>query len=436
MKRLITSLITVFVISTFIYAQSPDKMSYQAVVRDNSNNLVANQTVGMQISILQGSSSGTAVYEETHTPTSNVNGLVTVVIGNGTVVSGDITTIDWENGPYYIKSETDPTGGSNYTITGSSELLSVPYALHAKSIDQMGATIGDVLEWDGTNWAPGTVGGTNYWTQTGTDLTYDAGNVSIGSTSNFGSKLFIVGDGTQRVFRAQSPSGTTKFLIEADGGVSIGSGLTAGPADGLLVGGETILDANTTVNGNVGINAAIVDRNFHVVHDQFTGTGGLGGLAIENTSNGAQWTLYTSQSSSELSLYFGDNLRGNFDDVSGNYTSTSDERLKMNITSLEGQSSLERLLRLEPREYEYKSKPGEKYLGFVAQELQEVIPEVVKVNGNDGGEIENLLTVSYAEIIPLVVSSVKEQQKTIDELKKENEELKAMLKEVLEKIED
>jgi hypothetical protein len=291
MKKLLTTLITVFVTSAFIYAQSPDRMSYQAVVRDNSDNLVANQTVGMQISILQGSSTGTAVYEETHTPMSNVNGLVTVVVGNGTLVSGDISTIDWENGPYYIKSETDPTGGTNYTISGSSELLSVPYALHAKTsgggatgtaggdltgtypnpnvatdaittskildgavtgakIDQMGAASGDVLEWDGTNWAPGTVGGANYWTQSGTDLNYDAGNVSIGSTSNFGSRLFLVGDGTQNVFRAQSPSGTTKFLIGADGGVSIGSGLTAGPVDGLLVGGETILNSRAILNDN------------------------------------------------------------------------------------------------------------------------------------------------------------------------------------------
>ncbi|MEA3508406.1 MAG: FISUMP domain-containing protein, partial [Synergistota bacterium] len=85
--------------------------------------------------------SGTAVYVETQTPTTNVNGLVSIEIGAGTVQSGDFTTIDWANGPYFIKTETDPAGGTNYTITGTSQLLSVPYALHAKSADTVTGTI-------------------------------------------------------------------------------------------------------------------------------------------------------------------------------------------------------------------------------------------------------------------------------------------------------
>jgi trimeric autotransporter adhesin len=116
-------------------AQAPAKMSYQAVVRDGSNALVATQSVGMQISILQGSTSGTSVYVETQTAATNTNGLVSIEIGNGTVVSGDFTTIDWSIGPYFIKTETDPTGGSNYTISGTSQLKSVPYALYAASSD-------------------------------------------------------------------------------------------------------------------------------------------------------------------------------------------------------------------------------------------------------------------------------------------------------------
>jgi hypothetical protein len=132
MKKIIT-ICAAILMTASVFAQSPEKMSYQAVVRDGNNNLVSSTAVGMQISILQGSASGTAVYVETQTPTSNANGLVSLEIGAGTVVSGDFTTIDWENGPFFIQTETDPTGGANYTITGTSQLLSVPYALYAKT---------------------------------------------------------------------------------------------------------------------------------------------------------------------------------------------------------------------------------------------------------------------------------------------------------------
>jgi hypothetical protein len=111
-------------------------MSYQAVIRNSSNVLVANATVGIQVSILQGSASGAAVYVETQAPTTNANGLVSMQIGAGTVVSGSFTAINWAAGPYFIKIETDIAGGTNYTITSTSQMLSVPYALYA---DKAGA---------------------------------------------------------------------------------------------------------------------------------------------------------------------------------------------------------------------------------------------------------------------------------------------------------
>lgn len=116
------------------WAQIPEKMSYQAVVRNNSNQLVVNQKIGMQINILQGTESGAVVYSETQEPTTNANGLVTIEIGTGTS-SDDFSTIDWSNGPYYISTSTDPAGGTSYTITGVSQLLSVPYALYAKNVE-------------------------------------------------------------------------------------------------------------------------------------------------------------------------------------------------------------------------------------------------------------------------------------------------------------
>ena len=132
MKKIYTILAAVL-LNVTTFAQTPEKMSYQAVVRDSVDNLISNQAVGIQISILQTTASGSSVYVETQTPTTNVNGLLTLEIGTGTVVSGDFTTIDWAADIYFIKTETDPTGGSNYTVTGTSQLLSVPYALYAKT---------------------------------------------------------------------------------------------------------------------------------------------------------------------------------------------------------------------------------------------------------------------------------------------------------------
>ncbi|MCF8428080.1 MAG: DUF1566 domain-containing protein [Bacteroidia bacterium] len=134
-KALIIGFILLFV--NGLFAQAPNKISYQAIIRNASNALVANQTVGMRISILQNSPSGTSVYVETHSPTSNANGLVSIEIGGGLVVSGSFATINWSDGPYFVKTETDPSGGNSYSIIGIMQLLSVPYALHANTAESL-----------------------------------------------------------------------------------------------------------------------------------------------------------------------------------------------------------------------------------------------------------------------------------------------------------
>jgi hypothetical protein len=129
MKKL---LLFIFCICSLgIFAQAPQKMSYQAIIRDASNSLLQQKQIGMQISVLQGTITGTAVYIETQTATTNTNGLVGLEIGTGTATTGTFTGIDWANGPFFIKTETDPNGGSTYTISGTSQLMSVPYALYA-----------------------------------------------------------------------------------------------------------------------------------------------------------------------------------------------------------------------------------------------------------------------------------------------------------------
>ncbi len=118
-----------------VFSQAPQGFNYQAVVRDNTGSLVSDQAVGIKISLLQGAVDGTVVYSETHSPTTNSFGLVTLEIGDGSIVSGDLSSIDWGSNIYFIKVELDATGGTTYTEMGTSQILSVPYALHAKSVE-------------------------------------------------------------------------------------------------------------------------------------------------------------------------------------------------------------------------------------------------------------------------------------------------------------
>jgi len=135
MKKLFTFLVPVTIgilLTITMWAQTPQKMSYQAVIRNSSDALVANTQIGIEINIRQGSQTGTVVYTETQTPTTNANGLVSIEIGGGPGFSA----INWASDNYYIETKTavvEPL--TTYTITGVSQLLSVPYALHAKIAD-------------------------------------------------------------------------------------------------------------------------------------------------------------------------------------------------------------------------------------------------------------------------------------------------------------
>jgi hypothetical protein len=114
---------------------APEQISYQAVVRGSDNAIVANQAVGMRISVLQNTADGTAVYVETQTPTTNANGLLSIYIGAGTPVGSEVfSDINWSTGSYFIKIEIDTSGDNgSYDITGTTQLVSVPYALYAKT---------------------------------------------------------------------------------------------------------------------------------------------------------------------------------------------------------------------------------------------------------------------------------------------------------------
>jgi len=114
----------------------PAKFTYQAVLRDSGGQLMPNQNIRIRLSLQRGPQM-TNIYSETHQLVTNSNGLLTAIIGTGLPVFGLIDTVNWTLGNVFIKSEIDITGGTNYSFLGANELLSVPYALHSKSSDNL-----------------------------------------------------------------------------------------------------------------------------------------------------------------------------------------------------------------------------------------------------------------------------------------------------------
>jgi hypothetical protein len=137
---LFMGIILAVVITANVKAQAPQGFNYQAVARNSSGVILANQLVGIRLSVLQGSAGGTAVFTETHSTTTNQFGLFTVVLGQGTATVGTFSAIVWSSGNYWLKAELDPTGGTTYANMGASQLLSVPYALYANNSGTSGAT--------------------------------------------------------------------------------------------------------------------------------------------------------------------------------------------------------------------------------------------------------------------------------------------------------
>ena len=150
MKKVKYSLIALLCcISTYIIqAQKPNNLSYQAVLRNVNNTLMINIKVGMRISIIKGSEFGPSVYVETQNVKTNMNGLVSLQIGAGDFIYGNYRTIDWSEGPYFLKTEIDPFGGTDYTIISVQQILSVPFSMYADHAKFADTIIGDIDEND------------------------------------------------------------------------------------------------------------------------------------------------------------------------------------------------------------------------------------------------------------------------------------------------
>ncbi|MBK7214474.1 MAG: hypothetical protein IPH88_14465 [Bacteroidales bacterium] len=228
MKKIYLALLAscLLILSQSLLAQAPEKLNYQAVIFDSQNALVRNTAIGMRISILEGSIQGNIVYQETYNPNpqTNGNGMVSVEIGGGLPIVGNFSQINWAVGTYFIMSETDITGGTNYTITGTSPILSVPYALHAKtSADAFSRNYDDLTNKPVTDGSETKIAaGTNIQvlgTGTATDP-YTIHNTATSATA--GSKVVLTSTQTYTV-----PQGASKIKVELWGASGGGGGAGA-----------------------------------------------------------------------------------------------------------------------------------------------------------------------------------------------------------------
>ncbi|MCW3083854.1 MAG: hypothetical protein JWP12_1220 [Bacteroidetes bacterium] len=247
-KNLLT--LVLLLVAATIFAQAPQRFNYQAVARNSSGFILANQAVGMQISLRQGTATGTIVYTETHAVTTNDLGLMNLSIGGGTVTAGTFSSIDWSAGPYFIEISMDVTGGTSYVIMGTQELLSVPYALYAANSGTSGpagmpGTTG-VTGADGTNGATGDNGSTGATGVTGnTGIAGDAGATGANGTTG------ATGDNGNT--GATGVTGNTGIAGDAGAtGANGTTGITGTPG----IAGTTGVTGNTGIAGNTGVTGA------------------------------------------------------------------------------------------------------------------------------------------------------------------------------------
>jgi uncharacterized protein (TIGR02145 family) len=286
MKKIYT-LLSAVLVSASLWAQAPQSFSYQAVVRGANNVLVIDKVVGMKVSILQGSENGTVVYSESHSSKSNSNGLVSVAIGNGNVLSGVFANIDWSNGIYFIKTETDPLGGIAYTLSSISQLLSVPYALYAGNALPNGGTNGQIITncngvptWTTGGVCPGTITALNCSSATHNG-TLTATTAASGVTSVISYSGGNGGAHNGQVVTSTGVTGLTATLQAgsfANGNGSLTYTITGTPATSgtasfaLNIGAKTCIVTRTVIQPTSGYGSNITDKEGNSYKTVYIGT--------------------------------------------------------------------------------------------------------------------------------------------------------------------
>ncbi len=431
-----------FLLSFPAVAQAPESFKYQAALRDNTGDLIVNQMIAVRATIHNSSS---AVYSETHTVNTNDYGLVFINVGEGSVESGVFSSINWGADDYFLQIEIN--NGSGYTDMGQTQLLSVPYSLYAKTAESIS---GGITETDPTwNGSANTTGNINR-----------SGNIGIGTTNptallhtngtgtGEGSVVFVgsfkstnpgpppvSGSGTRMMwypdkaaFRTGNVSGTA-WNQDSIGNYSVamgnnskaigsssyafGSGATASETSSIAMG------ASSKALGRWAIalgNGTIASGEHSTAIGFYANASGIYSTAIGRNANATGNYAFAINLTSSAGPNVGANTFriSGATEIGGNvaWTNHSDKRLKKNIELLSLENNLSKIMQLNGVRYEWKEYNNNLNLGFIAQDVVDIVPEAVRYD-----EENDIYSMEYTAIIPILVEGMKEQQEEIEQLK-------------------
>ena len=462
------------VLTSYLYAQTPQGINYQGIVSDNIGNPITSQNVALQFVIHKNTSSGTVLYTETHLVTTSTNGKVELVIGNGTTTD-DFSAISWSSDIYFLEIGIDTAAGTTFVPLGTQQLMSVPYALHAKT-SEIGDDLGNHTATQNVNLANNNVNAVNHLT-TGTIFS-TANTATINTTVPNGAEgLIMAGTASDYIVSVQDGNGRVQHKWNASYGVNetfikgaedaffididASSPTDNDPwikfkhADGATAVAGDAISWNTQMiinqGGEVGINEVSPDDMLHV-----TSAGNGTRVRAENLGNG--WAGFVAKNT-QREFFIG--VQGAFDanpgelhifdntvgarrlvidaagevgigrnnpsvklDVNGSVnctggTCSSDERWKKNIVTLP--NVLDNIKQMRGVSYFWKTEAfpdqnfkADKQIGLIAQEVEKVYPELVKTNN------EGYKSMDYMSLTAVLLEGLKEQQKEIEELKVAN----------------
>jgi hypothetical protein len=444
---------------TTLLAQVPQTFNYQGIARDAGGNVLPARKIGVELSVLDGGPTGTVVYSETFTDTTNAFGLFSMAVGGGTVVSGSFAGINWATGNKYLQTAIDLSGGTSYTLSGTTQLLSVPYALYAQTA-VVGVSNGD---WSlAGNAVPpatsfiGTRGGDlnplvfridsllSGIIDPGTDNVYwgfQAGGI-VTNSSGFPGGSFNIGIGTQAL------ASNTGFQNVAVGSTALIR--NAGGFSNIGIGHES-LSANISGSNNVGVGYKSLATNSS--GGSITAIGSASDVSVDGLTNataiGAN-AVVTASNMVQIGSPSVTTIQGQVP-----FTTPSDGRFKFNIR--EDVKGLDFILKLRPVTYQFDTRKQENFMrgmesggtpvvyddammvrrtGFIAQEVE----QAAKMTGYDFDGLKiprnekEYYSLSYSSfVVPLVKAVqeqegvIKQQQQRIDDLTKQVKELRELI---------